>query len=61
MSEPSIVEIEFIGGPMDGPHQVHPMANYILRVPENPEGYYVRCAGKYWWTAEAWTAEAWPA
>ena len=56
MSEPSIVEIEFIGGPMDGPHQVHPMANYILRVPENPEGYYVRCAGKYWWTAEAWPA-----
>ena len=35
------VEIEFIGGPLDGPGRVHPTMNSRLSVQNNPEGVYV--------------------
>jgi hypothetical protein len=41
--------INFVGGPLDGPHRVHPEANCTQLVDGNPEGKYEYFAGQYFW------------
>jgi hypothetical protein len=44
-------DIEFIGGPLDGPNRVHPAMNYKCNVEGHPEGYYEMMLfdGKFHW------------
>ena len=44
--------IDFVGGPLDGPNQVHMMMNSILNIPGGEyDGYYryLPMTGKYHW------------
>lgn len=41
--------VEFIGGPLCGTRPVHPTMNFILYVPENPEGCYYLYQNQYHW------------
>lgn len=39
--EQFLIPIEFVGGPLDGAGEVHPLMNMIyLKVEGHPEGYY---------------------
>jgi hypothetical protein len=45
-------EIDFVGGPLDGPNPVYPEQNYKLNVEGNTSGYYELLSDfKYHWIA----------
>lgn len=48
----SLPLINFVGGPLEGPHKVPPEANSTLFAPEHPEGKYQFFAGQYFWVTE---------
>lgn len=38
---PGWIKVEFVGGPLDGEGEVHPLMNaWRLEVPGHPEGFY---------------------
>ncbi len=39
------IKVEFIGGPLDGPGEVHPAMNSRLTVANNPGGVYILSHG----------------
>lgn len=49
-----MIPTEFVGGPLDGPGEVHPLSNALyLTVEGSPEGYYSMNQylpdGKFYW------------
>ncbi|HET9376393.1 MAG TPA: hypothetical protein VFO40_15575 [Chthoniobacterales bacterium] len=47
------VMINFIGGPLDGINPINPLANCLLRVKGNDQGYYFFNGHAYLWILES--------
>ena len=47
-------QIEYVGGPLDGPGYAHPTMNWILNVKDSPEGSYIydAASGNYVWVTK---------
>jgi hypothetical protein len=50
LQQPISYEVDFVGGPLDGPNPVHPAQNYRLLIQGNTSGYYELLSDfKYHW------------
>lgn len=50
MSTPGWIKVKFIGGPLNGERDDHPLMNtFRLNVPGNTEGFYMGDSLNYYW------------